>query len=108
MRSGLDRQIIKWHKEAFPTANRYGQWCKLAEEVREWVFSGLSLSELADIYIVCAALYGRWGVSSARIICKGLHSFACVRRAVNRKLKVNRRRCWVKKGRTYRHVETKG
>ena len=103
----VNKEISWWHRCTFPRATKTEQWLKLLEETWEWLLSGFSMAELADIYIVCAVLAKRWHSRVGLFVCKALYNKEGMIEAVARKMICNVDRKWTKKGKVHHQVEKK-
>lgn len=97
-------KIVKWHKETFPDADLKSQKLKFLEEYREYLESG-DIMELADVAIVYYVLNCRFLFFKF----KDIFDFETdgkwveLKKAINKKMKINKKRKWKKEGGVYRH-----
>ena len=102
------QSIIAWHVETFPDATLSGQIEKLKDEWKEWDESDNDISELADVFIVCAGL-ARFGdleyiKQFANIDAEmNFAEFSDIdlMKAIDAKMEINRAREWKKQGGKY-------
>lgn len=70
----LAKKIADWHAVTFKDADKTGQLLKLDEEFEEWwAESGdpeKQITELADCFIVAAALWFRFGAAIGMFVCE--------------------------------------
>lgn len=106
--------IIAWHRQTFLDATLEGQITKYAEETNEFMNADRhkDLLELADMVIVCAGIMrfnrklGSIFLQNTYAICWeiGEYDMTELWKAVESKMKKNRKRVWNKTGNgTYHH-----
>lgn len=84
----IQRKILNWHLETFPNATEQAILDKLREEATELIEAIQPVNhkniaeEIADVFIVSTALFGRCGVSFEDV--------------VRYKLEINKERDWGK------------
>nr|DAF95951.1 MAG TPA: pyrophosphatase [Myoviridae sp. ctwVB15] len=97
----LAKEIADWHAVTFKDADKTGQLLKLDEEFNEWLAEAKTdnpekqITELADCFIVAAALWFRFGAAIGMFICKMIvwhHCNAKMYDAIVAKMEVNKER----------------
>lgn len=89
----MDKGIIRWHVDTFPKATKTSQLLKVAEELIEWIASGFSLSEAADVYIAATSLQYRYKCTVGYWLRKKFES-PILLEVVKGKMRINRTRVW--------------
>lgn len=100
-------EIVNWHKTTFPDATENEQKIKFLEEYREYLES-YDINELADMYIVNAALTDRYNCTMFdSILSHEIQKFGNVVdsliQAITHKMSINKQRKWHKVEGIYRH-----
>ena len=105
------KTIIDWSEQTFPDATLDGQLDKYYEEQQEYLESKCKdITELADMFIVAC------GIARFNLV-EGMYHIADVvdwfkegdwywkdfEKAINKKMKINRKRKWEKKEGLYKH-----
>ena len=99
-------EIVKWHEKTFPDSDLKSQKLKFVEEYREYLESG-DIMELADMVIVGYVLRRRFkyerfdDILWHELILNG--NPEGLRKAIIKKMKINKKRKWKKEGGVYRH-----
>lgn len=101
--------IAKWHRDALPDCDVVSQRIKLDKECEEFYFAKSMperMEELADVYIVGAALWMRYHDYSGRFVIERLEkskSWPEIQVAVDCKMDINACRTFRKVGQEWRH-----
>lgn len=107
------KSIIEWHETTFPDATLEGQVEKFKKERQEWLDSNeKDISELADMFIVACGIM-RFGRTESAICFGCVGSFlrysdftdSDFRKAVDKKMEINRQRKWNFENGQYQHKE---
>lgn len=107
--------IAKWHEETFPDETLEGQTEKYYEEYDEFCSANTEenmISELADTFIVVCGI-ARFSAMDALFYFHEIDhelgisniSFEDLSSAIDKKMKKNRKRVWVKSGEGHYHHE---
>ena len=108
-----DDKIVEWHTKTFPDATLDSQLLKLDEELKEVVDAQRngekekSYDELADVYIVSVVLAKRFDSITGKYFLGLLEEHPAQEslKRVEKKMKINAKRKWIKKNGVYRHDE---
>lgn len=111
----LAKEIAYWHLKTFPDADKAGQLCKLDEEFEEWFAEAKTgnpekqITELADCFIVAAALWFRFEAAIGMFTCKAIVKHCAdaggeLYDAIQKKMTINFNRSWKKQANgSYHH-----
>lgn len=109
------KSIMDWQEQAFPEATISGQVAKYQEEQMEFLNTFYTketdITELADMFIVAcgiarfSAMYGlRFFGDVYRWLEQTEFTDVELEKAINKKMKINRKREWTSAGGKYKHV----
>lgn len=95
----LAKKIADWHTVTFKDVDKVGQLLKLDEEFDEWCVERNDpekrITELADCFIVAAALWFRFGAAIGMFVCSTIVFHNCNAKmydAIVAKMEVNKER----------------
>lgn len=109
----LAKKIADWHTVTFKDADKAGQLLKLDEEFDEWRAETADpvkqITELADCFIVAAALWFRFEAAIGMFTCKAIVKHCAdaggeLYDAIQKKMTINFNRSWKKQANgSYHH-----
>lgn len=101
----LAKKIADWHTVTFKDADKTGQLLKLDEEFDEWLAETSNpekrITELADCFIVAAALWFRYEAAIGMFTCRAIvkhcaDADGALYNAIQKKMTINFNRSWKK------------